>query len=282
MSDHRRIPGTARLGRTALTVSDLDAMSEFYREIVGLSVQRRDDSSAVLGAGGVPLLVLARDVDAPPRRRGQTGLFHTAFKLPSRSALGAALERTENDWKLTGAADHYVSEALYLDDPEGNGVEIYRDLPEDSWPRNDDGTIGIGTAPLDLEPIVAASDGGERAPDGTTVGHVHLEVSSLEATRNFYVDSIGLDVKTELDSALFLAAGGYHHHLGANTWNRRTESAGGRGLAWFEFVVPDGETVATLRRRLEAGGFSTEVTDVGFSVTDPDGIEIRFRREGSQ
>ena len=282
MDDRWRLPETARLGRVALTASDLDAMIDFYRNIVGLRVQRKGDSSAVLGAGCTPLLVLLGDADAPPRRREQAGLFHTAFKVPNRADLGAALERIESDWKLTGAADHYVSEALYLDDPEGNGVEIYRDLPEESWPRNDDGTIGIGTAPLDLEPIMAASDDAESAPDGTIIGHVHLEVSSLEATREFYVDTVGLGVKTELDSALFLAAGEYHHHLGANTWNRRSEPAGGRGLAWFEIVVPEQPTVTDLRRRLEAGGFSTEALDVGFSVTDANGIEIRFRREGAQ
>jgi catechol 2,3-dioxygenase len=270
------LPDTTTIGRTALTVSDLDPMVEFYRDIVGLGVHRRDATGAVLGAGQSPLLVLERDADAPPRRRGQAGLFHTAFRVPSRGALGAALERIESDWTLTGASDHYVSEALYLDDPEGNGVEIYRDLPEESWPRNDDGTIDIGTAPLDVEAVAAASDGGAVAPPETTVGHVHVEVTSLEAARDFYAGTLGLGVKTAAESALFLAAGGYHHHLGVNTWNRRSEPAGGRGLAWFEFVVPDGALVG-VRDRLADAGESVTALERGIAVTAPDGIEIRIR-----
>lgn len=282
MSDNWELPAATRIGRTALIVSDLGAMVEFYRDVVGLRVKRESAGRAVLGAGGAPLLVLERDADAPSRRREQTGLFHTAFRVPSRAALGAALERIEAESTLSGASHHHVSEALYLDDPEGNGVEIYRDLPEETWPRREDGTIGIGTVPLDLDAVAAASDGTASAPAGTVVGHVHLEVSSLEATRELYVETLGLGVKTELESALFLAAGDYHHHLGANTWNRRTEPAGGRGLAWFEFVVPDGAAMDDVRRCFAASDLPHEEVDGGVSIEDPDGIELRFRGENDR
>lgn len=276
-----RLPDSTRIGRTALSVSDLDSMIDFYRDIFGLSVQQRREASAVLGAGETPLLVLQHDADAAPRQQEQTGLFHTAFKVPSRAALGTALDRIRAEWTLEGASDHYVSEALYLDDPEGNGVEIYRDLPEDAWPRNDDGTIGIGTAPLDLDAVAAAADGSTTAPAGTTVGHVHLEVSSIESARDFYTERLGLGVKTAIDSALFLAAGGYHHHIGVNTWHRRSEPAGGLGLAWFEFVVPE-TALDGVRNRLSAADVGLTDREAGISITDPDGIEIRIRAEPTE
>ncbi|EJN59147.1 VOC family protein [Halogranum rubrum] len=270
------VPDTARIGRTALVVANLDETVEFYTDVVGLTVQTRDTNAATLGAGETPLLVLTEDEDAPPRRRDQTGLFHTAFLLPTRAALGAALDRIREHARLSGASDHYVSEALYLSDPEGNGVEIYWDRPRAEWPRADDGTVEIGTIPLDVDELAAQSDGAATAPSGTTVGHVHLEVSSIDASKAFYVDTLGLRPQTEMPSALFVAAGDYHHHLGLNTWNGRTRPPGGRGLAWFEFVVGDAETLAAVRRRLADAGVSTTDVADGFEVGDPDGVSLRF------
>ncbi|WP_265110525.1 VOC family protein [Halosolutus halophilus] len=271
------IPDTARIGRTALLVSDLDDMVDFYRDVVGLTVQTRSDTAASLGTGGTELLVLDRIEDASPRRRDQAGLFHNAFEVPSRAALGAALDRIRDRWELDGASDHHVSEALYLSDPEGNGVEIYRDRPAEEWPRAADGTVQIGTVPIDLADVAAQSDGTERAPPGTTIGHVHVEATSLEAARAFYVETLGLRVQAEGKAALFLAAGDYHHHLGVNTWNGRSRPAGGRGLAWFEFVVSSEETVASVHRRLEEAGVSVSERPDGLEITDPDGIPIRIR-----
>lgn len=188
------VPETARIGRTALLVTDLDEMIDFYRDVVGFTVQTRRETTATLGVDETPLLVLNRDEDASPRSREQAGLFHNAFRLPSRAALGAALDRIRGHWQLDGASDHYVSEALYLTDPEDNGVKIYTDRPREEWLREDDGTVQIGTAPLDLADVAAQSDGATRAPPGTTVGHVHIEVSSLEAARAFYVGTLGLGV----------------------------------------------------------------------------------------
>ncbi|QPV61638.1 VOC family protein [Halosimplex litoreum] len=276
-TDEPTVPATARLGRTALTVADLDETVAFYRDVVGLAVQARSERAATLGAGGSPVLELLADADAPPRDRTQAGLFHTAVRVPDRAALGAALERIRDRGTLDGASDHYVSEALYCTDPEGNGVEIYTDRPREAWPRADDGTVEIGTAPLDLNALAAESDGAAEASPETDPGHVHLEVTSLDRTRAFYADRLGLGVQTETRGASFLAAGGYHHHVGVNVWNGRTDPAGGRGLAWFEFLLPDAEAVATARRRLSEADAPVTDREPGFEVRDPDGIAVRFR-----
>ena len=270
------VPPTARIGRTALRVANLDAAIDFYRDVVGLTVRTRTETAATLGAGGTPFLVLTAADDAPSRNREETGLFHNAFRVPSRAALGAALDRIDDRWQLDGASDHFVSEALYLTDPEDNGVEIYRDRPREEWPRTDDGTVRIGTVPLDVDDLAAESNGSGDVPPGTAVGHVHLEVSSIEASRSFYVETLGLRVQTEMRSALFLAAGDYHHHLGVNTWNGRTRPVGGRGLAWFELLLSDEEAFATVRRRLTDAGVPVAELDGGIEITDPDGIAVRF------
>ncbi|ELZ27558.1 glyoxalase/bleomycin resistance protein/dioxygenase [Halosimplex carlsbadense 2-9-1] len=276
------IPETAQMGRTALTVADLDETVAFYQDAVGLAVRARSERAATLGAGGSPVLELLADADAPPRGRTQTGLFHNAFRVPSRTALGAALERIRDRGELDGASDHYVSEALYCTDPEGNGVEIYADRPREEWPRADDESVEIGTAPLDLNALVAESDGAAEAPPETDLGHVHLEVSSLGRVRAFYADTLGLGVRTEARGASFLAAGDYHHHVGVNTWNGRTDSPDGRGLAWFEFLLPDAEAVTTARRRLSAADVPVTDREGGFELTGPDGIAVRFRARAAR
>jgi catechol 2,3-dioxygenase len=279
MTNQPAIPENASIGRTSLVVGDLAEMVSFYRDVVGLTVQTRSADHATLGDGESPLLELHRDEDAAPRRRTQAGLFHTAFRVPTRAALGAALDRIRDRWQLDGASDHYVSEALYLSDPENNGVEIYVDRPRADWPRSADGSAEIGTVALDITDIAAQSDGSTAVPAGTSVGHMHLEVSDIDTARSFYVDTVGLGVQEEMRSALFLAAGDYHHHLGLNTWNGRSTPAGGRGLAWYEFLVPDEAALASARERLEAADISITELDRGFEISDPDGISIRFHPE---
>lgn len=272
------LPPDTRVGRTALRVADLDEQVAFYRDVVGLAVLARDDERATLGAGETPLLELDRDPDASARDRATTGLFHTAFRVPTRAALGDALSRVRERWRLDGASDHRVSEALYLADPEDNGVEIYSDYPRDEWPERADGTVGMTTEPLDLDDVVSAADA-DGAPAGTDVGHVHLEVSSLERAETFYGDVLGFSTRATMAGARFLAAGGYHHHVGANTWHGRTTPAGGRGLAWFEVVVPDPDALDAARARLADHGVEVGETDDGLAVEDPDGIEVRLRVE---
>lgn len=275
------LPTGTRIGRTAIRVADLEEMTEFYREVVGFSVLRRSDTTSVLGVDDTPLLVLEWEEGALERHRSGAGLYHNAFRVPSREALGDALARIRDHWHLGGASDHWVSEALYLTDPEGNGIEIYRDYPRDEWPSAADGSVRISTEPLDLTPLEAGATGDSTVPPGTDVGHVHLEVSSLEGFRDFYVDTLGFEIQTSLPSASFVSAGGYHHHIGANTWHHRTAPNDGRGLAWFELVVPDSETLDAVRDRFEA--VDVPVTDMnhGIEVTDPDGITLRFQVESS-
>jgi len=275
------LPQETHIGRTALRVNDLDELTGFYRDVVGLSVLRRSDSRSELGVEDTPLLVLEGDADALGRHRSGAGLFHNAFRVPSRAALGDALARIREHWQLGGASDHGVSEALYLTDPEGNGIEIYRDYPREDWPRADNGRIRMGTYTLDLGPLEAAATGAAGLPAGTDVGHVHLEVSSLEAFNDFYVDTFGFEVQTEVPAALFVGAGGYHHHLGANTWNHRTGPVSGRGLSWFEVLVPNDESLETVRSRLRGREIPVTDTDDGIVVHDPDEIEVRIRIDPS-
>ncbi|MBX0297326.1 VOC family protein [Haloarcula nitratireducens] len=271
------LPRETRIGRTALRVNDLEEISGFYRDVVGLSVLRHSDTGAVLGVEDTPLLVLEGAENALERHGSSAGLFHNAFRVPSREALGDALARIRNHWQLGGASDHGVSEALYLTDPEGNGIEIYRDYPREDWPRGDDGRVRMGTYPLDLDPVEAAAAGEAGLPTGTDVGHVHLEVSSLETFSDFYVDTIGFEVQTEMSAALFVGAGGYHHHVGANTWNHRSGPVGGRGLSWFEVVLPDAAALGELEDRTADSPYTVTETDDGISVMGPDDIEVRFR-----
>ena len=269
------MPTPTRIGRVALRVASLDRVVPFYRDVVGLDVAR-DGTGAVLSAGDDPLVVLREEPGAPERPSDAAGLFHLAVRVPSRAALGDALTRIESsDEALTGASDHLVSEALYLRDPEGNGVEVYRDRPRDDWTVTDDGGVEMDTLRLDLDEIRAAAGGEDRAPPGTDIGHVHLEVTDLASARAFYVDTLGLSVRTESYSgALFVAAGDYHHHVGLNTWNGRGAPAGAsRGIEWFEFVLPDRTTRDALSDRLAETGHDVASDE---EIADPDGIGVRF------
>ncbi|NHX34909.1 MULTISPECIES: VOC family protein [Halolamina] len=277
--DTDRLPAATRIGRTALQVDDLGEMTAFYRDVVGLEPLSESSSRAVLGVADAPLLVLDAAAEVSPRPPQSAGLFHTAFRVPSRAALGDALARIQDRWQLDGASDHRVSEALYLADPEDNGVEVYRDFPRSEWPHTDDGRVEMGTDPLDLDAVARAAGGASGLPDGTDVGHVHLEVSSLDAFAEFYVDAVGFERQTTMRDARFVSAGGYHHHLGANTWHRRSEPASGTGLAWFEVVLPDADAFDALRDRLEASQYGSTTVDGAVAVTGPDGIEVRFRAE---
>ncbi|SMO53624.1 VOC family protein [Halorubrum cibi] len=272
--DDRTLPADTRIGRVALRVGDLDATTAFYQDVIELAVLDRNGTTATLGAGGTPLLELIADPDAPDRGRANAGLFHTAFRVPSRAALGDVLTRIRERWELDGASDHDVSEALYLADPEGNGVEVYRDRPRESWSAVGEDRVHMTTEPLDVESVAAAAAGEDRVPADTHVGHVHLEVTSLEAFERFYIAEFGFDLRATYPDARFVAAGGYHHHVGANTWNGRTDPAAARGLDRFEVVVPGDEARRELRERLEEDVTEPTPGD-GFAVTDPDGMEIR-------
>ena len=219
-------PG-ARIGAVHLTVADLGRLVSFYEARLGLTVRRRDSRTAWLGAGGAggaDLLVLH---ESPTARRvpGTTGLYHFAVLVPTRRALARSLRRlVDTSTTLQGVADHGVSEALYLGDPEGNGIEIYRDRPRADWPVVA-GQLKMGTDPLDLDGLLseleAEGDARDAAgmPPATTIGHVHLHVADLVTTEEFYAGVLGFELTQRFgQSAYFFAAGGYHHHVGANIW----------------------------------------------------------------
>ena len=270
------LPTGTHIGRTALQVSDPEELAGFYRDVVGLSVQRRSNATVVLGAGETPLLVLEQNEDSVARDQSEAGLYHNAFRVPSRAALGDALGRIRDHWRLSGASNHGVSEALYLTDPAGNGIEIYCDFPREEWPRTDDGGIEMGTTRLDLGSVEAAAGGESGVPPETDVGHVHLEVTSLEAFRDFYVDVLGFETQVTDSDALFVSAGGYHHHIGANVWHERTSPSDGSGLAWFEIVLPEVQALEAIRDRVTDSRFSVTETNGDVSIIGVDGVEIRL------
>ena len=236
------------IGTVSLTVADLESERSFYERVLGLHAGDKDNGAVRLGGdGGTPLLELVADPEAPERPPGTTGLFHFAVLVPNRAELARALHRVlENGWRFTGASDHLVSEALYLRDPEGNGIEIYRDRPRDQWETKGD-EIAMASLPLDLDSLAAEVDGsgGGPMPPETTIGHVHLNVADIGETEDFYAGEVGLDVTVRsYPGALFLASAGYHHHVGANTWageGAPPPPAGARGLRHFELVLGGAE-----------------------------------------
>lgn len=277
------LPATLSLGPVRLKARDASRLGAFYRDVIGLTPLGEKDGVVVLGAGGKALveLVEARDAPAPPR--GAPGLFHLAILVPDRPALAVVLRRLAERGIRIGASDHIVSEALYLDDPEGNGIEIYRDRPRDAW-HWQAGTVEMATKPLDLRALLADLPAGATADDplpaGTVIGHVHLKVGELAAARRFYVDRLGFAVTTErYPGALFVSAGGYHHHLGLNVWEsngRPAAPADSSGLASFTIVLPDAAAVEAERTRIEAAGEPTRPVEGGFAVTDPWGTAVLF------
>ena len=258
----------ARIGVVRLAVADLDRATGFYERAVGLRRLGDRGETVRLGPeGGAPILELEHAPDAPPRPPGTTGLFHFAILVPGRGDLAAAIHRvTDAGWGFTGASDHLVSEALYLRDPEHNGIEIYRDRPREEWDYDGD-EVRMATIPLDAEGVLreqGEADPAGSMPAATTMGHVHLNVADLDATEEFYARHLGLDVTVRnFPGALFLSAGGSHHHVGANTWNGEgapPPPPGALGLRSFEIVTPDGD---------------------GREETDPFGNAIRIAPEGA-
>lgn len=279
-------PGAAadplRVGGVALVVRDLPRVEAFYRDVLGLrAVERAPDAVRLGAADGPGFLDLLHRPDARPDDPAQAGLFHTAFLLPSRAHLGAWLVHAGAlRVPLTGASDHAVSEAVYLDDPEGNGVEVYADRPRDAW-RWRDGQVEMTTEPLDVTGLLrdSASRGAFRggwagAPAGTRIGHVHLRVGDVAQAVRFYADRLGLDPVSARPGAAFLSTGGYHHHVAVNTW--RSAGAGPRdparaGLALVTLEAAD----AAVSDAVAARAGATDLARDG--VRDPWGTLLRVR-----
>jgi len=273
-----RIDPDATLGAVRLTVSDLDRSRTFYERALGLEATERDDGTLALGVAGEPALIeLQGDSAAPRLNRRAPGLYHVAILVPTRQDLAFALARLAvTRWPLDGASDHLVSEALYLSDPDGNGLEIYRDRPRDEW-RHSDGQLQMATLPLDLDDVLAelrdAPGLQEQAPTGTRVGHVHLQVSDIATAEAFYHGVLGFDVMVRgYPGALFVSAGGYHHHIGLNTWHSAGASpaqTGSVGLRSFTISLPDSRALDAVAARIEAAGVPYERSPDGIVVRDP-------------
>lgn len=279
------LPAGLRLGAVHLTVSRLDRSVAFYQDAIGLRVRRQDETSATLGTGAADLVVLVEDAAARPVGR-HAGLYHFALLFPGRMALSQALRRLAvTRTPIEGAADHGVSEAIYLPDPDGNGIELYADRPRARWPAaSSPGTkVGMYTIALDLDDVLALSHGDElprHAAEGLVLGHVHLHVGDVDRALRFYRDVVGFETMAFLGSAAFVAAGGYHHHLGLNVWRGQgVGPAPGHtvGVREWEVVLPSAEDVAAVRARLDAAGAPVADREGGFVARDPWQIAVAFR-----
>lgn len=254
------------IGRVTLTVHDLARSADFYARALGLAKLTADAAQVTLGAGNRALITLIADPAARLRSPREAGLFHTAFLLPDRAALARWLHHVASTrLPLQGASDHKVSEAIYLADPEGNGIEVYVDRPRAQWTKQD-GSIQMATDPLDLDDLAAAADGTwTGAPDGTVVGHVHLQVGDVAQAQAFYTGTLGFPVTATYPGAAFYGSGGYHHHLATNVWNSR--GAGPRtpstGLTNVE-ILADATALAAIAAR----------SDGQTRLTDPWGTQI--------
>jgi catechol 2,3-dioxygenase len=280
-----RLPGSLRLGRVVLQVADLERSLGFYERALGLRVLRRSGNRATLAAHGDdhPLVELREKEGAVPAR-GRIGLYHFAILLPDRAALGRFVAHLAEAGLRAGASDHLVSEALYLQDPDGLGIEVYADRPREEW-RHAQRQLVMATEPLDRRDVVRSA-GGEPwtgMPAGTRIGHIHLHVGDLDRAAEFYHQGLGFDKTVwSYPGALFLSAGGYHHHLGVNTWaaGAPVATAEDARLVEWEIVLPQTGDVESAAGSLEEQGSAVERTESGEVLArDPWGITLRLTAE---
>jgi catechol 2,3-dioxygenase len=263
------------LGLVHLTVSDFNRVLPFYRQVLGFKEHRRHDGTVYLGGGGLDVLALTENPEAR-RMRGTTGLYHFAVLVPSRLQLAHSLKRiAETETPVQGFADHLVSEAIYLADPEGNGIEIYRDRPRSDW-YDAQGNFLMGTEPLDLRDLLAELHDQPEAWNGldpaTRLGHMHLHVANIRAAEKFYVDVLGFGEMANLGTAGFVSAGGYHHHIGFNTWGTAgapPPPPDALGLRNFIVQLPNQDELGKVLDRVTRAGLRVEETDEGLLVRDP-------------
>ncbi|HEX2216551.1 MAG TPA: VOC family protein [Xanthobacteraceae bacterium] len=280
-----------RIGAYALRVRDLDRCLAFYQRAVGLELIGRDPGNATLGNAGVPLLHLEHRPDAGPDDKTTAGLFHTAFAMPTRQDLADWYAHAQRiALTITRTGDHLVNEAIYFDDPEGNGGECYADRSPESWLWNADGSCEITTGKLvDLDALAREATGAAewRPPAGLRIGHINVRVGDTDAAEDFYCNAVGLDhtgrrtieVAGEPKTITFMSSGRYHHHVAANDFTSR--GAGPReperaGLSWFAIEVADVEMLDRVRARLRAAGAPIAPLSSGFETQDPWNTRVRF------
>lgn len=278
-----RLPADIELGMVRLQVGDVDRSIGYYDRVLGLRVLESTPETALLAAqdADLPLIELIELRGAAPvPRRGRLGLYHYALLLPDRPSLGRFAAHLAAIGEYAGMADHLVSEALYLTDPDGLGIEVYADRPRSSW-REEGGVLAMATDPLNLEDLARAA--GTQPwigmPAGTRMGHLHLHVGDLDAAAAFYHAGLGLDrVVLKFPGALFLSAGGYHHHLGTNTWaaGAPTAAAGDARLLDWTMRLPAASQVSAAARSLAASGHRVRQDAADTVATDPWGIDLRL------
>ncbi len=289
MSDFKIHPDT-QIAHVELQVADLARMTAFYSGLMGFQIIDSVDGRVRLSATGqLPaLLTLTERKGARLQPQARTGLYHTAFRFTGRQTLATTFLRIISaGWPLQGASDHLVSEAIYLADPENNGIEIYRDRPREQWPRLGDGSLEMANAPLDLHKLIEEAD--QQAAQagiidaGTDIGHMHLQVSNTATTAAFYNNLLGMDIIVNWPSAIFLSAGGYHHHLGANTWHsqnapRREEDM--TGLRSYAYRIPDEAGWLAVLQRVQNTQYEHAAMErdgqPGIAVADQDGNRVEL------
>lgn len=286
-----RLPAETRIGTVALQVADLDRSLGFYEKVLGFRLIAREDApggrSARLGAPGDERVLLELREKPGVRsvpRRGRLGIYHFAVLLPTRQDLGRFLRHATALGVHIGSSDHLVSEALYLVDPDGITVEVYRDRPRGEWTYQD-GEVVAGILPLDGEDVVAAA--GDQPwrglPAGTTIGHMHFYVGEIPQAEGFYHAALGFDkVVWSMPGMLFVSAGGYHHHVGLNTWAAGSPVATDEDarLLWWELVLPDRMTAEAAAESLRHAGYGVTASDGALLARDPWGITLRLRADG--
>ncbi|MGD0724998.1 MAG: VOC family protein [Spirochaetia bacterium] len=269
-----------QLGPITIRVADLERSLRFYEKVIGLTSARRGGGDVPLGVEDEPPLILLQETPGARHLPRNSGLYHFAILLPTRADLGSALQRLIDSDVRIGQADHLVSEALYLSDPDGNGMEIYRDRPRAEWTWRG-GKVEMAVDPLDLDSLLrdAAPGGSGAAPAGTTIGHIHLQVSDVQQAVQFYHGILGFDITAAFQGAAFLSAGGYHHHLGLNSWSSRGAPPAppdAAGLESFSIRVPSKNEQGRIAERLKAAGVAGVLENGRVSVRDPWNIGIEI------
>lgn len=272
----------AYVDHSHLVVTDLALVSRYYQSMIGLKLIEKTASGEVLGVNGTPLLTLTTGKDVRTAPRNAAGLFHTAFLMPDRTELARWLRHAaHNNVALDGASDHLVSEAIYLSDPEGNGIEIYADRSHDVWKFHQDGQVEMATLGLDLQALYdsAPQDTWAGMADGTALGHIHLQVGNIPEADTFYRDVLGLKIMARYPGASFFATGDYHHHIAANIWNSR--GAGVRteamtGLSDYALRFNDTAALDKAVAKLDELEIKSEKRDGGVFLRDPWGIGLKL------
>jgi catechol 2,3-dioxygenase len=280
--NHLPLPATTHVGAVRLQVADLRRSVDYYSTVIGLRVIEHDDNAVALGAhDSNTRLVFLQEKNGiqPAPARGAYGLYHFAILVPNRPALGRFATHVGRLGVRVGMADHWVSEALYLTDPDGLGIEVYADRPRDRWQYRG-GELAMATEPLDIGSVMAAADQQPwtGAPAGTAIGHIHLHVGAIEPAAAFYHSALGFDKTVwSYPGALFMSAGGYHHHLGTNTWSRGPSATDdqARLLEW-ELVVPEIADLGAIGRRMRSAGYDARETERGWLAADPWGTRLRI------